>query len=109
MFPTRHMGNSNPRRPGGSFSLRLPPPRGQTFDRAAESVRAPISYAAATPGPILRYPHQPLTSRIWELRDDLTAYDAAYVALAGALDAPLLTRDARLAESPVHTARVELV
>ena len=38
--------------------------------------------------------------RVWSLRDNLTAYDAAYVALAEALDAPLLTRDRRLASAP---------
>jgi predicted nucleic acid-binding protein len=47
-------------------------------------------------------------SRIWELRADLTACDAAYVALAQALAAPLLTRDERLAAAPGHQARTEL-
>ncbi len=59
--------------------------------------------------PILRYPHEPLVSRVWDLRDNLTAYDATYIALAEALDAPLLTRDARLAAAPAHGARIELV
>ncbi len=54
-----------------------------------------------------RYPHDFLLPRIWDLRDNLTAYDAAYV--AEALDAPLLTRDRRLAAAPGHDARVELV
>lgn len=54
------------------------------------------------------YPHAPLTGRIWELRENLTAYDAAYVALAEALDAPLITTDGRLARAPGHHARVEL-
>lgn len=58
---------------------------------------------------ILRYPHEPLIRRIWDLRSNLTAYDAAYVALAEALDVPLLTRDAGIARSPGHSARVELV
>ena len=58
--------------------------------------------------PVERYSHRPLLPRMWELRANLTAYDAAYVALAEALDAPLLTRDARLARAP-HRARVELV
>jgi predicted nucleic acid-binding protein len=48
-------------------------------------------------------------SRIWDLRNNLTAYDAAYVALAEALDAPLLTRDRRLAAAAGHRAQVELV
>ena len=47
--------------------------------------------------------------RIWSLRNALTAYDAAYVALAEALDAPLLTRDRRLAASSGHRAKVEFV
>ena len=50
-----------------------------------------------------------LLPRIWDLRHNLTAYDAAYVALAEALDAPLLTRDQRLAAAAGHHARVELV
>ena len=59
--------------------------------------------------PLRRYPHDILLPRIWDLRYDLTAYDAAYVALAEALDAPLLTRDHRLAAAAGHHARVELV
>jgi predicted nucleic acid-binding protein len=55
-----------------------------------------------------RYVHHPLIPRIWQLRENLTAYDAAYVALAEALDAPLLTRDVRLSRAP-HRARVEIV
>jgi len=54
-----------------------------------------------------RYPHLPLLERIWELRDNLTAADAAYIALAEALDAPLVTTDASLAGVPGHGARVE--
>lgn len=56
----------------------------------------------------IRYPHSPLLRRIWELRHNLTAYDAAYVALAESLDAPLVTMDARLAQAPGHNAAVEL-
>ena len=59
--------------------------------------------------PIVRYPHQPFAERIWQLRDNLTAYDAAYVALAEALDAPLLTRDSGIAGSPAHAARIDLI
>ena len=59
--------------------------------------------------PIRRYPHDLLLPRIWALRHNLTAYDAAYVALAEALDAPLLTRDRRLATAPGHHARIELL
>ncbi len=56
---------------------------------------------------ISKYPHTPLVARIWELRGNLTAYDAAYVALAEVLDAPLVTTDGRLAQAPGHRARVE--
>lgn len=56
-----------------------------------------------------RYPHDFLLPRIWDLRNNLTAYDATYVALAEALDAPLLTRDRRLARSAGHRAQIELI
>lgn len=59
--------------------------------------------------PVRRYPHDFLLPRIWELRSNLTAYDGAYVALAEALDASLLTRDRRIAGAAGHQARVELV
>jgi predicted nucleic acid-binding protein len=59
--------------------------------------------------PLRRYPHDFLLPRVWDLRKNLTAYDAIYVALAEALDAPLLTCDRRLATAPGHQARVELV
>lgn len=57
---------------------------------------------------IERHGHQPLLERIWQLRHNLTAYDAAYLALAEWLDAPLLTRDAALASAAGHHARIEL-
>jgi predicted nucleic acid-binding protein len=56
----------------------------------------------------VRYPHAPLAARMWELRENLTAYDAAYVALAEVLEAPLLTTDRRLAQAPGIRAAVEL-
>jgi predicted nucleic acid-binding protein len=59
--------------------------------------------------PIIRYPHDLFLSRIWELRHNVTAYDAVYIALAESLSAPLLTRDARLASAPGHQASIELV
>ena len=55
-----------------------------------------------------RYPHDLFLPRIWELRHNVTAYDAAYIALAEELSAPLLTRDQRLATAPGHTAVVEV-
>ena len=59
--------------------------------------------------PMQRHPHDWLLPRVWEMRHNLTAYDAVYVALAEALDAPLVTRDQRLAAAPGHSARVELL
>ncbi|GAB3996631.1 hypothetical protein GCM10029992_17290 [Glycomyces albus] len=50
--------------------------------------------------PVERFPHNQLVTRIWELRDNVTAYDASYIALAEALQAPLWTRDRRLANAP---------
>ena len=57
---------------------------------------------------IERHGHQPLLERMWQLRHNLTAYDAAYLALAESLDAPLLTRDAGLASVAEHHVRVVL-
>lgn len=58
---------------------------------------------------VARYAHAELVPRVWALRSNLTAYDAAYIALAEALDAPLLTLDARLAAAPGHQAEIHLV
>jgi predicted nucleic acid-binding protein len=57
---------------------------------------------------LTRYPHSVLLPRIWQLRHNLSAYDAAYIALAENLGATLITRDARLASASGHAARVEL-
>jgi len=59
--------------------------------------------------PLTRYPHDMLLARAWALRSNLTAYDATYVALAEALDATLLTCDAKIAAAPGHAARVDVV
>ena len=59
--------------------------------------------------PLARYPHDVFLPRVWELRNNLTAYDAAYVALAEVLEAPLVTRDAALASPRIHRARVEVM
>lgn len=63
--------------------------------------RATEAVTDLTKARLIRYPHEPLVFRIWELRDQLTAYDAAYVALAEVLGdgARLLTGDKRLAKT----------
>jgi predicted nucleic acid-binding protein len=58
--------------------------------------------------PLNRYPHFVLLPRIWELRHNVTAYDAVYLALAEALDASLVTRDRALALAGART-RVEVI
>lgn len=59
--------------------------------------------------PIRRWPSaEPLCRRAFQLRDTVSAYDAAYIALAEALRCPLLTRDARLARSSGHSVRIEV-
>jgi predicted nucleic acid-binding protein len=57
---------------------------------------------------ITRYPHFVLLPRIWQLRDNFSAYDAAYIVLAEKLGAALLTRDGRLASASGHAASIEL-
>ncbi len=56
-----------------------------------------------------RYSHTIFLPRIWELRSNMTAYDAAYIALAESLGATLLTRDRRLSKSPGHDAAIEVI
>lgn len=58
---------------------------------------------------VVRHAHHPFVARIWELRDALTAYDAAYVALAESLDGPMITCDRRLAAAKGHHARIEVI
>jgi predicted nucleic acid-binding protein len=56
-----------------------------------------------------RHAHEPLLERVWELRQNLTAYDAVYVALTEVLDGVLLTCDGPLSRAPGVAARVVLV
>jgi predicted nucleic acid-binding protein len=58
---------------------------------------------------VRRYSHLPLLPRIWELRDNISTYDASYVALAEALGIPLVTADRRLARAAEHYCAVVLV
>ena len=74
-----------------------------------ELPRASQAIAYLADFPLTRHPHRLYLSRIWELRNNMTAYDASYIALAEALDAPFLTRDKRLASAPGHRAEIELI
>jgi len=56
-----------------------------------------------------RHPHLDLLTRAWKLRENITAYDAMYVALAEALDALIVTCDAPLAKAPGHRAHIEVI
>ena len=71
-------------------------------DRGAEALSDLADF------PLTRYPHFVLLTRIWQMRHALTAYDAAYLALAEALDAPLITRDRALAGTGGRV-RVEVI
>jgi predicted nucleic acid-binding protein len=70
--------------------------------------RASDARADAADLRIVRYQHIPLLDRAWQLRETLSVYDAVYVALAEALEAPLITCDTRLARTTGHGAEVEL-
>jgi predicted nucleic acid-binding protein len=71
-------------------------------NRADEAVRDLLDLR------LTRYPHFMLLPRVWQLRHNFSAYDAAYVGLAEKLGAPLITRDGRLAAAPGHAAIIEL-
>lgn len=71
--------------------------------------RAALALTDLVELPMRRAPHRPLLARCWELRENLTVYDAAYVALAELLDVVLLTADARLAGAPGLRCQLELL
>lgn len=79
--------------------------------RRGEATDAQVREAIVEFGsfPIMRRTHELLLGRIWLLRQNVSTYDATYVALAEHLEAPLLTRDRRLANSSGHTARIEYI
>ena len=77
---------------------RLPPTRAQ--DLLADFADLPIHRWSSA--------HE-LRRRAFDLRDSVSAYDAAYVVLADALDCPLVTRDARLARTQGHEARIDVL
>jgi predicted nucleic acid-binding protein len=72
-------------------------------DRAAEAI------ADLADLDLHRHPHLDRLTRAWKLRENVTAYDAIYMALAEALDTPIVTCDAPLAKAPGHRARIEAI
>jgi predicted nucleic acid-binding protein len=91
------------------------------FVEVSQVLRRPVQTAIITPDrgkrtvtylrdiDAVRHAHERLLPRMWELRENPTAYDATYVALAASLDAPLVTLDATIAGAPGHHARVEVL
>jgi predicted nucleic acid-binding protein len=83
--------------------------RRQAAAKAVDPRRAALALTDLLAMPLQRASHRPLLARCWELRDNLTVYDAAYVALAEALPADLLTGDARLARAAGPRCHVEVL
>ena len=71
--------------------------------------RAEEAIADLTDLDLHRHPHLDLVGRAWKLRDNISTYDAMYVALAEAIEAPIVTCDRPLARAHGHRARIEVV
>jgi predicted nucleic acid-binding protein len=76
---------------------------------ALDTRRAGLALNDLAALPARRAPHRALLPRCWELRDNLTIYEAAYVALAEALKVTLLTGDRRLARAPGPQCPIEIL
>lgn len=76
---------------------------------AMDDRRCALALTDLEQAPIDRVGHRPLIARCWELRDNLTTYDAAYVAVAELVGAPLVTADERLARAPGIRCVVEVL
>ena len=83
--------------------------RRQIRDGAMDARRAALALADLAALPLRRAAHKALLARCWELRDNLTIYDASYVALAEALEVTLLTGDGRLARSAGPRCPIEVL
>lgn len=83
--------------------------RGLVLGRHVTPARASIALSDLTSADITLHDPTPLLPRAWDLRNNLTPYDAVYVALAEVLDATLVTTDARIAGAPGLLAEVEVV
>lgn len=83
--------------------------RRQSFSGKIDEAQAEQAIEALLSLPIVIFPTAHLLHRAWELRSNVTPYDACYIALAELLDCPLLTGDARLARAPGAACEIELV
>ena len=83
--------------------------RRQAMAGGLEPRRAELALADLLALPLQRIPHRELLTRCWELRQILTPYDAAYVALAELLDTVLVTGDQRLSRSPGLRCRIQVI
>jgi len=72
-------------------------------------LRAEVALGDLADARVTRHPHRLLLPRVWQLRHNLTAYDAVYVALAELLNASLVTRDRRIGTASGHRAQIEVV
>ncbi len=83
--------------------------RGLVLGKHASPTRAALALSDLLAADIAMYDPAPLLARAWTLRDNLTPYDAVYVALAEVLDATLVTADARISRAPGVKARVDVI
>ena len=83
--------------------------RGLAIKSAEVSQFVPSALAHLADFPIRRMPLAPLLGRMWELRDNVTPYDAAYVALAERLDSPVMTCDVRMSKASGTRCRFDLI
>jgi predicted nucleic acid-binding protein len=83
--------------------------RRQVASGAMAARRAGLALVDLAELPLQRVPHRGLIDRCWQLRDNVSIYDAAHVALAEAIGADLLTADGRLARAPGLKCRIEVL
>lgn len=82
--------------------------RGLTIGGKLTETRARRALEDFVDMPITRYAVETMAARVWQLRHNFNAYDGAYVALAQALDVPLLTRDRKIADTAPSDIEVQL-
>lgn len=83
--------------------------RGRLFGKKISLDRAEFALATLREMPIARAPWSQVAERAWALRDNMTPYDAAFVALAEQLDCPVVTTDRKFADCPVRRCEVRVI